>query len=104
MARVCEPVHFSVAGRPLVTLMSWGISEEFWTRKSERWEGERRTLEAELDRLNHPSECQTVRAANARQELRQKAKETSGCDCEPVSPSMASVQNRMLIWSRPAFE
>ena len=29
------------------------ISEEFWTRKSQEWEADRRTVEAELARLEH---------------------------------------------------
>jgi hypothetical protein len=31
------------------------ISEDFWTRKSEQWEEERRSLEAEIARLDRPS-------------------------------------------------
>ena len=31
------------------------ISEDFWTRKSEQWEEERRALEAEIARLDRPS-------------------------------------------------
>jgi hypothetical protein len=31
------------------------ITEDFWTRKSEEWEAERRTLEAELARLAQPN-------------------------------------------------
>src|SRR5688572_14153774 len=35
--------------------MDGKITEDFWTRKSDQWEGERRTLEAELLRLDHPN-------------------------------------------------
>jgi hypothetical protein len=33
--------------------VSGKITEEFWTRKSEQWEEERRIVEGELDRLEH---------------------------------------------------
>ena len=36
--------------------VSGKITEDFWTRKSEQWEDERRSLEAELLRLDQPND------------------------------------------------
>jgi len=35
--------------------VSGKINEEFWTRKSEQWDEERRSLETELARLDRPN-------------------------------------------------